>query len=644
MNKERVVHYSSNDWLYGNNLIKIETIEVPTYESISINDVIEFFEIKKYFDEGAKAKTWSDGDYQLYKSKSEDLFKLTMRYINSINDNNLIETYNYIEIDYIKSFWVLFDKCKLYNRISEEVFCDLLKGEHIAPFNIFCHKNIVNKYGKILRDFILKQPNGISIILHVYEQDYTGETRLYLPDELTGSDIATCIESYIDREDVHPNQLDVIKCMQFSSRFPITDAIRYKAKLRNVKEQQRIMKDGITSNQEIEVGFSEVQTEVAITNYNNSKFSITYSVPWLLETLDFPSIMNNFIYVFEFADVPQMRCTLVSKESQLGLFERVFRPKSSRIYPQGTSFNVRYAVSSMQINGYYHFLKKQKIRLEDVLKWVFTEYLQKEFRCSEMRVLFPSEGTTYLEKCSMILTAFESVLKQYTTYVKYGAIDFELIGISSNSIKFGDIPSLVKNKYVYGQGKDFENLSNLLFSDQCRFKFVSRLHNEKKNYHTFFDLLKNDKVFLSDYSENDYPTFEYLKKHGIIDISPDGLISLGNIEKVYILKDLFENEVISQMHYSPELRTVISEMVDEGILIEKSTLFSEQESNFYNFILNHSEYSNSWDLRNSYIHGVQQMNMNEEEHRQNYFVFLILFVVLAIKINDDFCLLDATSK
>ena len=94
------------------------------------------------------------------------------------------------------------------------------------------------------------------------------------------------------------------------------------------------------------------------------------------------------------------------------------------------------------------------------------------------------------------------------------------------------------------------------------------------------------------------------------------------------------------MHYSPKLRTVISDMVKEGILVEKSTLFSEQESSFYNFILNHAEYSNSWDLRNSYIHGVQQVNMNEEEHRQNYFVFLILFVVLAIKVNDDFCLME----
>ena len=640
MNKERVVHYSSPDWLYGNNLMKIESLEIPTYKEISVNDAIEFFEIKKYFDEGAKSKTWSDADFDLYKSKSEELYKLTMRYINSINDNNLIGVYNSIEIDYFESFWVLFDKCKLYNRISDEVFRGLLNGEHIAPFSIFCHRNIVCKYGNILRDFILSQNDGISIILHVYEQDYTGDTKLYLPDELTGGDIATCIEAYIDREDVHPNQLDVIRCMQYSTKFPITDAIRYKAKLRNDKENQRIMKNGVTSNQEIEVGFSEIQTEVTVANYNNSKFSITYSIPWLLETLDFPSIMNNFLYVFEFADVPQMRCSLVSKESQLGLFERVFRPKSSRVYPQGTSFNFRYAVSSMQINGYYQFLKKKGIRLEDVLKWVFTEYLQKEFGCSEMRVLFPSEGTTYLEKCSTILTAFESVLKQYTTYVNTGAIDFELIGISSNSIKFGDVPSLVKNKYVYGQGKNFENLSSLLFSDQCRFKFVSRLYEEKKDYPTFFDLLKNEKVFLSDYSEHDYPTFEYLKEHGIIDISPEGLISLGNVEKVYILKDLFENEVISKMHYSPKLRTLISDMAKDGILIEKSTLFSEQESNFYNFILNHSEYSNSWDLRNSYIHGIQQVNMNEEEHRQNYFVFLILFVVLAIKVNDDFCLME----
>ena len=56
------------------------------------------------------------------------------------------------------------------------------------------------------------------------------------------------------------------------------------------------------------------------------------------------------------------------------------------------------------------------------------------------------------------------------------------------------------------------------------------------------------------------------------------------------------------------------------------------------------EFVNGLEIRNKYIHGIQQVNMNEDEHKQNYYILLRLFVLLAIKINDEFCLRDSNEE
>ena len=47
LDRERVHFWSSNDMSYGRKLEKIETIDIPEYSRIDINDAIEFYEIRK---------------------------------------------------------------------------------------------------------------------------------------------------------------------------------------------------------------------------------------------------------------------------------------------------------------------------------------------------------------------------------------------------------------------------------------------------------------------------------------------------------------------------------------------------------------------------------------------------------------------
>lgn len=174
---DRVKYYPSNDLFFGHNFSKIEALTIPSLETININDAIEFFQIEKYFKAGTRCKTWADEEYTSYMKKSETLSGLTKRFFNQIYDDNIIHLYNDIELGYHSDFWVLFDNCKLYNRISNEIFEYLINEERVSPHDLFLHKNIVRKYGDILRNYILDN-HCITILLHAYEQDYTQDEKL----------------------------------------------------------------------------------------------------------------------------------------------------------------------------------------------------------------------------------------------------------------------------------------------------------------------------------------------------------------------------------------------------------------------------------------------------------------------------------
>lgn len=164
---------------YGRKLEKIETMAIPEYDSIDINDAIEFFEIKKYFDDGAYSKTWTDEQQEEYKEKSKKFFGLTMRFFNALSDSSIVQEYEKIEdYPYRTTFWQLFDKCKLYNKISEIAFTSILQSKHLSLHDILLHKTIVNKYGNVIRTFILGDFENMQYIIHVYEQNYTQSEKI----------------------------------------------------------------------------------------------------------------------------------------------------------------------------------------------------------------------------------------------------------------------------------------------------------------------------------------------------------------------------------------------------------------------------------------------------------------------------------
>jgi len=200
--------------------------------------------------------------------------------------------------------------------------------------------------------------------------------------------------------------------------------------------------------------------------------------------MDYATLLNNFIYLFGFAD-SHMRCTLVNKSSQMGVLERFLITSSQNAYIKGFAFDQMNMLSLLQMTGYYHELFSVGIRLEEVVEWFFKEYLSSEFDAHNFNVTMPSANPTLLEKCTNIMPAMESVLKQFSLFVQEGQIDFELLEIRSEHLIYNSIPSLVTKKYAYGVKDEFKNATFLLFYF-FQIKAVWGITKKQKNLTTTF--------------------------------------------------------------------------------------------------------------------------------------------------------------
>lgn len=616
---------------------KIEKITIPKIEDIDINDAIEYYEIKKYFDDEITSPQWSFDDKKRYKEKSLKLFSLSMKFFNSLTDDNILDAYNTIDILYRESFWEMFNKCKLYKQISDTAFKTIIESENCHPFLFLPYKDIVNKYDCTIGEYLINSVYGAGVIIHSYEQDFSNIEKINLPKSITGEKIVSCNNNFIKSEHPNLNDLMSIFMMQESKNFPINDSIRLSAKRRYNEEIKKLFANSKGFEYGFKLSFVENIDKIYRLSKEGNISKIEYNLQYLQDTLENPDILNNFIYVFEFVDF-QMRCLAVSSKHGGSIFERLTMQDTLKDYIADSTFNFINELANAQIMAYYEFLKRKNIRLENVIEWFFTKYLQEEFQVPEMKISLPSENSTYYEKCCLIIPAFDSIIKQFSFFVKDGKIDFELVGMSTKPIKFENIPSLIERKYVCAGNEECDKLSYLLFSDQCLLSYNRKVSN--KEYDSFIDLITKENIKYEDFEKFQQNQLDTLIDKKIIKISENGFLIISDKLMVNILKQIYYREVINKYDTQKPYHKRIEDLTNEGLLKEYSSLLSIPEINYFNYLLNRSEYRNGLEIRNRYIHGNQQVLADEKIDKTNYMILLRIFIILIIKINDEFCILD----
>jgi len=640
----RVEFYSKEDMAGGHHLSKGEHIlrndTQPIYSDI--NDILELYHIKKYIDNELYLRSWTEEDIAIFKQRATEYGKVVGQFISTINDNNVIDLYEHTLRGYVDSFWELVNNQQVFKRISKTNFNTILSNEPHVIQIILTYKNLVDYYDAEIRTFLLTYSQSAEILLSIYEvQDDFRKNQKRIPKSLSTVDKENIISYYLDSKDVNLNYIELIQNARNRSDFKISDKTRLKAKRLHKSETEKFFEKNEGMKYGVSISFPENASKIKDGFIDdNLTAHYSYSLDFIKQNNNPYLLFQNFKHLFEYLD-RQNRINLVSKKSQMGVFERVMGVRSQNEYRGGTAFSLSEMTSQAQIFGYNKIVSDLGTSLEEILHFVFTVAFQERYRFAENALIsIPSAGS-YFEKVRLLAPEFESILKQFKLFVEDGSIDFELLQISSSPTSIKDIPSLNQNKYIYfnEDNKEMLGCSNLFFSDQTLLAYVEPFKEEK--YHTFFDLLDNEQVNFNNYEEHQKPGLDYLINKGFITVDDSGSIQITNTERVLILKDLYDNEFASLYRYPIDFQKEAQKMASENIILYGSTLLSKPEQAYFNYFLNKSEFTNGLDLRNSYLHGTQANPDEIQKHEYAYFTYMKLLVLTMLKIDDDLLISNA---
>lgn len=128
------------------------------------------------------------------------------------------------------------------------------------------------------------------------------------------------------------------------------------------------------------------------------------------------------------------------------------------------------------------------------------------------------------------------------------------------------------------------------------------------------------------------PSIHFLIENNILFVKEDG--SLYLTDKIKILRDLYWYGEINYSLSSNVEKDILDELFEMGMVCFDSSLFSKNESDYLNFLLNNSQFDNSWALRNKYVHGSPVFD-NEQEYYQDYSLSLLILIIYMAKIEEE---------
>lgn len=635
MEKIRVKFYSSTDLSCGINLTRSADV-LEKFETINtyndINDILEFYNINKYFDKGLKLPSWDLNVTSAFSAKVEQFPSIIGKYLEALTAGEIRALIRTIDMRYRDDVWEIVEKYNVYKKITPSEFTEILAEDTFQMKYVLRHPKTVKRFKEEIRAHLICTPGYAELLIANYLETHDERWHsLYFQNCLEANDKETMVLQYVNSQEPNLNYIELISKSQCSPDLPLSDSIILAAKKRYCIEVDKLFGDKGGIDCTVQVTFSDDQNELKIEENRGLGITASYSLAWIKENSDYPTLLNNFIYLFNYVD-QMFRSQFVHNERYLGVFEKYIGVKGRRDYITGIGCNQLERLNTLQIMGYDQELKRQNIDLVSIYKWFFETYLLQEFGISNFVFNTPSEGTTFFEKCRFVSSEIDSILKQFKLYTMNGEIDHELLQISSNHLLFREVPSMIKDKYLYPTGDKFQRATFLLFSDQSLLSYVERAGGD---YTSFYDLIRNEKIKPEDYTVQK-SDLDWLMSLGYIDLDTAGNLEISSNE-VIILKDLWFNSV-SCPSYLSNFSSIISNMVAEGEAYFESTLFSKPEQDYLNYILNRSEFSNGLDLRNKYSHGTHPTASDEAAHRQNYYIFLKIITLIIIKINEEFCL------
>lgn len=596
----------------------------------NVTDVIELHNAQQFVQAGFLPQSLTEHAKAELSATGSQIRSAVARFFTTLDDSNLDGLIKGVPFEYHTDLLALLGNNRAYERCDAGRMLSALAANGIHLRELLANKKLVRAYDLDLRDAVLDDSRNAELLIRRYFARDPRE-ELHIPQSVTPADARELMARYVQSEEAHPNYLGLIETAPITPTSGVDARLKLEAKRRHDRETEAIFKDnpGIKSGAELSI--SDDQDEPVVTALAGMVASYTYARKWLERTTDCPSVLNNFQHLFEFAD-RQVLLTLPAYRAELGVFERFFMTTGQTDYHIGAAYRVRDMSSTLQTQLTLNFLAGHEIELESVIAWFFKEYLPTEFGAHGFTFSPSGTDSSFLEKTRHLLVEMESVVRQFGLYVEDGEIDRELLAITSDTVRYKQVPSLVEGKYLYSTKQpEIQEILNALFSDQSSMNYI----NENLRGDNLAELLIHNHVAHDDFAEHQLALLDDLIDRGVV--RNDGTrVQIASVPQFLILRSLFSKEAASYVHLSERARDLADGMVDRGWLRRSSTLLTAAEASYFNYQLNKAEFTNGPELRNKYLHGSQADAEGRGAHFGAYLATLKLMLALVIKINDDF--------
>lgn len=604
---------------------------VPT----STEDILELHNVQQYLEHGLLPNTYDEKQQTQAKARIPQIRGAVAKFFSAVDNTNFAAVVKGVTPEYRADLLDLLGRNSVFVRCDSAVVLPALVETGVRLASMLASRKLVQAYDLEIREELRAAPLAAEHLVRKYlQEDARGD--INLPPSLTPADARELLERYIDSDDPNSNYLGLIANAKKNPQAGIDAKLMLRAKRRNDVITAKFFSENKGLRTGFEVNISESQDEPVKFEMDESDgltSRYTYSRQWLEETSDNPSILNNFLHLFDFAD-RQVLLTLPSYPARFGVMERIMGTTGKTEYKVGAAFRAVDMSTLIQTRMYHHFLQSKAIDLERVISWFFEEYLVDEFGALNFSFTPSEKGTSYLQRVRHLFAEMESIANQFTLFVQDGELDRDLLAMGSELVRYKEIPSLVQGKYVYPtEGDEISVILRLLFSDQSKLTYI----NESLNADTAAKLLLENQITYDDFEEYQKPTIDYLIYQGVLE-DTGTRVQLVSQEQFLILRALFDTQASSYYHLSNAGRAEADTMVAKGWVMRGSSLLTEAEGKYFNYFLNGVDFSNGPQLRNKYLHGSQANSDGEDTHFNTYITLLRLIVALVVKMNDDFCL------
>lgn len=622
-------YYPYPDLSFGYKINQIEK-EIDNILSKD-NDIkmnLERFEILKYF---------NDSNFELYNNKK--FVEKAVNYKKKINRNISIYFNNEVILkeelkeiyknspEYVTTFLEVVSYYKLDGK--ENYFEPLLieiPNRHIS--SILANKYIVNKYPSIIAKKILKDSKNAEILIKILmlNSDYVN---YFLPDKkfLSLQQINEILLQYIQLKDANPNYLKSL----YQEKFSIEIATRarsmakeaYDNSIKKMVAQDKL--SGITTEVQVEITILKNKIINVNDDFKNNKFNraIQINEDWLNNSLDFNSILQNFIYVFQLVDNRFRFGAIPTRESE-GVLERSFKRQNKNEYFTSSVFRINEIQYVLLYKVYELYLERKQVNMLEVIRWYLTVFLEDEYKIQNFDLNLIDHNLSKKILNNELHTQFQRLIKMYNLYSKYEEVNLKEVDIETHR-KFNELKSINGIKYIYLKNSELIASSHHLFSDQS---VLGILNSDNK----FYKSLENGEIWVKDIKEDLLSYITLLKNKDLIKIN-NGLLTISS-DRYFIIKELFFNYTINYYWVSDKEKKILDTMIDKDEVRTSNSLLSEEEVKYFDYYLN-DYFSNGLALRNKYSHG-STGELSEKEHEKNYTLLSYLIVLFIIKINEEF--------